>query len=222
MALAIAGSVVFARHYWHNCHPKEVSHQNDMVFTYHMSEGQTQKRIRQNPRPLTQRKPRSTTIAKKETQNTKIHQASLATKTPLKQKNIARIHNPQVAEYMIRPGDRLDKISMTFYGTHHKYKRILAANPGLNSDKLIPGTRIVIPGIETELPQEKTKVIEHHESKVRPYIIAANDILSKIAEREVGTIKSLPKIKELNPGLDPHKIKPGQTIYLPVNYRPGI
>jgi len=48
-------------------------------------------------------------------------------------------------KYTIKKGDNLTKIAKLEYGKNGDYKKILAANPGLNPDKLMVGKTIVIP-----------------------------------------------------------------------------
>jgi len=48
-------------------------------------------------------------------------------------------------KYTIQKGDSLMKIAKKEYGKSGEYKKILAANPGLNPDKLMVGKTIVIP-----------------------------------------------------------------------------
>ena len=52
--------------------------------------------------------------------------------------------------YTISSGDTLIAIAKREYGDPEAYKRILAANPGLNANRLVPGQRIVLPGKEAE------------------------------------------------------------------------
>jgi hypothetical protein len=48
-----------------------------------------------------------------------------------------------------------------------------------------------------------------------PYKIREKDLLGKIAERELGSVKYLPEILSLNPGLNPDALIVGQIIHLP-------
>ena len=48
-------------------------------------------------------------------------------------------------KYTIQKGDSLMKIAKKEYGKSGEYKKILAANPGLNPDKLMVGKTIIIP-----------------------------------------------------------------------------
>lgn len=50
----------------------------------------------------------------------------------------------------------------------------------------------------------------------RVYTIRKGDILGEIAQRELGSSRHWKAILELNPGVDPKKLKPGQELVLPV------
>jgi nucleoid-associated protein YgaU len=52
--------------------------------------------------------------------------------------------------------------------------------------------------------------------KPSTYTIRKDDTLSQIAQRELGSVKRLPELLEVNPKLDPRKLLPGQVIQLPV------
>lgn len=136
---------------------------------------------------------------------------------PNQASSLVEIANPKVIKYEIQVGDRLDKISDKFYGTHHKWKDLVQANPGLRPESIRPGQVIVIPNVKTDLPKQDTVYLRTHHTDRRPYKIKEKDNLSKIAERELGSVKHLTKIYALNPGLKGKVIRPGQTIYLPTS-----
>jgi LysM repeat protein len=47
--------------------------------------------------------------------------------------------------YVVQAGDTLADISAVFYGSTSDWRRIVAANPGLDPGHLVPGTTLVIP-----------------------------------------------------------------------------
>lgn len=49
----------------------------------------------------------------------------------------------------------------------------------------------------------------------RPYTIAEKDTLSEIAQRELGGARLVPQIVDLNPGIRPEALRPGEQILLP-------
>ena len=126
------------------------------------------------------------------------------------------VHQPEEVIYHVEPGDRLDKISMKFYETHHRHKAILEANPGLDPKRMRPGQKIVIPHLLDHGPKPKTVFISRPVASSREYVVQRGDVLSRIAERELGSMKLVPKILEMNPGLKPARLKVGQSLRLPL------
>ncbi|MBL8694212.1 MAG: LysM peptidoglycan-binding domain-containing protein [Planctomycetes bacterium] len=53
-------------------------------------------------------------------------------------------------------------------------------------------------------------------SKTRSYVVAKNDTLSTIAKKELGSKNRWNEILKVNEGLNPKKLKIGQTIQIPV------
>ena len=48
-------------------------------------------------------------------------------------------------KYTLKKGDNLYTIAKKKYGNGNDYKKILAANPGLNENRLVPGKTITLP-----------------------------------------------------------------------------
>ena len=125
------------------------------------------------------------------------------------------IARPQQIIYEVAKGDRLDLIAYRFYGSHKKYSLLLQANPGIKANTLRPGTKLVVPGVDS--PKENFSAIRVVSRDVRrDYVIKEREVLSVIAERELGSVKLLPVILDFNPGLNPNKLRAGQTIHLPI------
>lgn len=129
---------------------------------------------------------------------------------------VIQVKNPGKFVHLVKKGDRLDKISMMYYNTHHRHKEIMRANPGLDPKKIRPGQKIVIPNIRGGLPQQTEVFIERDEPVVRDYIVKSGDVLGGISRKELGSSRYVNRILEVNPGLDPKKIKVGQVIRLPI------
>ena len=53
-----------------------------------------------------------------------------------------------ITTYTIQPGDTLAQITALHYGSTGPWKRIVDANPGLDSAKLVPGATITIPPLQ--------------------------------------------------------------------------
>lgn len=72
-------------------------------------------------------------------------------------------------------------------------------------------------GLDTEPPAARGAVEPRPPAPApgRKYTIQRGDTLSKIAARELGTIKQLDAILKLNPGIKPERLIPGREIVLP-------
>jgi outer membrane protein OmpA-like peptidoglycan-associated protein len=58
--------------------------------------------------------------------------------------------------HIVEDGDELWLLSLEYYGTRHQWKKIVDANPGINSRKLKPGQRLTIPFGDYK-PSKKTR-----------------------------------------------------------------
>jgi nucleoid-associated protein YgaU len=154
-------------------------------------------------------------LQKNQLQDVAVQEAPALVKTA-SLKSVLQVSNPSNCEYVVEEGDRLDKISMKFFGTHRRYKDILAANPGLDPRRMKPGQKLIIPDIRHGLPVQPVVFVQRSEPQTREYTVKPGDVLGKIAQEQLGSSRYSVKILEVNPGLDPLKLKPSQVIRLPV------
>lgn len=78
---------------------------------------------------------------------------------------------------------------------------------------------------------ERGTHLTHEEATVRlgpwrdysvwTYRVRAGDTLSEIAQEQLGTLRRQDAIEALNPGLEPHRLKPGQPIAMPPRKKPA-
>ena len=117
--------------------------------------------------------------------------------------------------YVVQPGDYLAKISKKYNVPISSIKRL---NPELESDALLIGQRIKLPGrieIGDQIGSMTTaKSVEPYASYIGPvtdYVVKEGDSFAGIAITHGTTIKAL---KELNGDCDP-RIRIGQTLKVP-------
>lgn len=129
---------------------------------------------------------------------------------------VIQVETPKTTRYIVEPGDILGKISQKFYGTSKRYRDILKANPGLSPKALKPGMSIVIPSAPAGMEPGAVQYLQQAKPHTRPYTVKGGDVLSKIAQKELGSIKYVSNIMEVNPGLKPSRLRLGQVIQLPL------
>ncbi|MBE3583932.1 MAG: LysM peptidoglycan-binding domain-containing protein [Limnochordaceae bacterium] len=109
--------------------------------------------------------------------------------------------------YYIRSGDTLWGLAQRFGVT---VEAIIAANPGINPNRLMIGQPICIPSIAPPGPPTCPGMVV--------YVIQPGDTLYRIAQRYGTTVTA---IVRANPGIDPNNLRVGQTICVPVAAPPG-
>ena len=63
-------------------------------------------------------------------------------------------HEPRY--HVIQAGDTLERISLKYYGTRHRWRPIVEANPGLDPRRMRPGRKILIPRLAQEATAPRT------------------------------------------------------------------
>ena len=91
---------------------------------------------------------------------------------------------------------------------------------GAGADPLSPANLAQLPDPHTEpgtggSPSEATPPVVS-EPQFRDVVVQDDDTLERIARREMGAGSLWPEILKANPGLDPRKLRPKQTIRVPV------
>jgi LysM repeat protein len=107
---------------------------------------------------------------------------------------------PGTQPYIIRAGDTFFSLAQRFNTT---VAAIVAANPGVNPNRLMIGQQICIPG--APVPGECPPGTD-------PYIIRAGDTYFSLAQRFNTTVAA---ITAANPGVDPNRLMIGQQICIP-------
>lgn len=114
--------------------------------------------------------------------------------------------------HTVGKGETLWNIAQLYFGDGMKHKDIARANPSVNPDRLIPGKKIIIPGVKADTAPDGTQYFI--------YTVKLGDYLSTIAEDFLGSSSRWKEIAALNGGLNPNKIYAGQKIKIPGS-RPG-
>jgi len=116
--------------------------------------------------------------------------------------------------YTIVQGDTLCGISLKHYGDARYVSEIVAANPGLDANRLRVGAHITLPDVAKK--EEKTSAPAAPQTKV--YVIQKNDTLISIARKVYGDSAKYPKIYEANKDIlsSPNaRLYVGQKLRLP-------
>ncbi|MAY74748.1 MAG: hypothetical protein CMJ31_08575 [Phycisphaerae bacterium] len=125
--------------------------------------------------------------------------------------------------YHVREGDTLIGIAQTCLGDGDRYREIEELNPDrIGKDGLLRlGVRLLLPH-DAELPRstvtrERTSPTPAVPSSSRKYVVKKGDTLGGIAQREVGSVRFMKRIIELNEGVikDANDIRVGMELTLP-------
>jgi nucleoid-associated protein YgaU len=145
---------------------------------------------------------------------------------------------PAMVSYVVQKGDSLASIARKRLGAESRWPEIQAANAGLEPRSLKVGSTIVLPAdaktvVATETkksaPAPKSRAAQSDprksETKKSPtvasktaggsYKIKKGDGLRSIARTQLGDESRWKEIQALNPGIEPTRLKVGDTIKLP-------
>lgn len=127
----------------------------------------------------------------------------------------------QTGTWVVKRGETLSGIASKAMGSAKAWPKIAAANPNVDPNRLMVGAKLVIPTRDqTVTPKTTPKRNTDKTSKTTPkaggtYTIRSGDVLSRVAQRELGSAKRWPEIVKLNPGLNPDRLIVGKRIQLP-------
>ena len=129
--------------------------------------------------------------------------------------------SPATKTWKVASGESLYSISVKAYGSAKYVSKILAANPGLNPNRMKIGQPLNLPDISSEATATVATAEATHTSvgiSGKTYKVASGDSLRKIAQKVYGKEAMWQKIYDLNKstiGADPAKLKAGMTLQLP-------
>ncbi len=124
---------------------------------------------------------------------------------------------PANQSYVVKSGDTLTSIAQNFYGPKGKWESILAANPGIDPNRLKVGSTISIPHVEGA-SSLSTPAATSGTPSADSYTVVAGDTLSGISQKVFGSQKHWRAIYDANKsaiGSDPADLKVGMKLKLP-------
>ncbi len=129
---------------------------------------------------------------------------------------------PQTAEYVVQSGDSLYRIAERFMGSGEKWKELRDLNKDRlpNGEVIRIGMRLLVPASarpQAAAPARDTRPTTRPTGAAREYTVKSGDVLSVIAQRELGSSKRMGEILELNSDSldDADEIYVGMTLRLP-------
>ena len=130
--------------------------------------------------------------------------------------------------YVVKSGDTLSGIAQTALGSSKRWREIAALNPKVDPGRLFVGAKLALPGaVPTTAPKSQRKPETRSTPRsVSPsaaeavYIVQSGDMLSTIAQRELGSAKHWRKIADLNPKVNPDRLYVGAKLRLPAGLAP--
>lgn len=133
--------------------------------------------------------------------------------------------------YRVQSGDSFESIARTVLGDVGRRAELERLNPTVKPTRMRVGQEIVLPAKASEpavavQPKEGTAkksepktgteaAVKVAQSGERTYVIAKGDTFGRIAQLQLGSSKRIEELRELNPDVDPTRLRIGQRIRLP-------
>ncbi len=126
--------------------------------------------------------------------------------------------NRVASTWTVKRGETLSEIAQQALGSAKLWPKIVAANPSVDPNRLSVGAKLVLPtGAAVAQTSKPTTVspTNANSSGNGTYTVRSGDMLSVIAQRELGSAKRWQEIMALNPGVDPKHLLVGTRLTLP-------
>lgn len=132
---------------------------------------------------------------------------------------------PEPQTYTVVAGDNPYKISAKLFGDGKYARKVMDANPGVDASRLKIGQKLKVPSIQgveahpvaaaNNVPS--TPTAEAPAGPAKTYTVKSGDTLAAIAKSHLGSSgpKTIQKIVDANPGVDPRKLHVGATLMIP-------
>lgn len=128
---------------------------------------------------------------------------------------------PQPVVHVVASGDTLTEISRKYFGTTTLWTQIVAANPGVDPDRLKIGQALTIPVAPGTVPGTGTTpapaTAPAAASAGRTHTVVAGDTLSELAARYLGSSALADQLYAANRDVlkSPDALRVGQTLRIP-------
>jgi LysM repeat protein len=123
--------------------------------------------------------------------------------------------------YVVQKGDAgFWGVSVKVYGHGKYYKVIAKANPGVNSESLSPGQRLIVP----PKPADPSRRVVNDTRGVTPDVPAGYKVYTvrrgdagfwDVAVKMYGNGRHFGLVARANPGVDSRRLQPGQKLRIP-------
>jgi LysM repeat protein len=141
---------------------------------------------------------------------------------PPRNQDPPREARPAGPVYRVKPGDSLERIARRELGDGSRWREIQELNGIADPDIVVLGAKLVLPADAAPRGAEPKALLATNEPRptqpaggARTYTVRKGDVLSRIAQRECGTVKAIPRIVALNPKVQPDHILVGMQLVLP-------
>lgn len=121
-------------------------------------------------------------------------------------------------QYTVKKGDTLGEIASRELGSAARWTEIQQLNGNLDPAKLRAGMTLNLPAGSRPVASSGGSRKDQPKGKVnggKSYIVKNGDSLSRIAARELGSATRWTEIRDLNPGINPERLKVGDSLTLP-------
>lgn len=134
---------------------------------------------------------------------------------------VQRTEPPPAARrtYKVQRGDSFDSIARRLLGSASRRTDIARLNPSVRPERMQVGSVLVLPDdVRPGAPAETATPVEASAPRaggVVAYTIAKGDTLEGIARRQLGDRRRVRELRELNPDIEPTRLRIGDRIQLP-------
>ncbi|MFY9345148.1 MAG: LysM peptidoglycan-binding domain-containing protein, partial [Planctomycetota bacterium] len=124
---------------------------------------------------------------------------------------------PARIAYLVRDKDTLESVARAKLGSAALWPEIVKLNPGLEPTRVRAGKEIWLPGPSAvaALQQPKPGPAIAPLADGRTYTVRKGDNYERIAVAQLGSKKRAQELMELNPTIEPTKLRPGHRLTLP-------